>query len=212
MAATGELKRLLDHRVPELMAYQNAAYAGRYVADVKKVYDIEQSVCPGVTDLSEAAARYLFKLMAYKDEYEVARLSLKAEVRAALDEQFGEGARFHYHLHPPLLKALGMRDKIKFGRWFDGVYHLLARLKGLRGTPFDIFGYDRVRRVERALIEEYRQLVFSALKGLDADNYERAVKLASLPDMVRGYDEVKLGNVERFWQEARGLGYGDLRE
>lgn len=212
VAATGELKRLLDHRVPELVAYQNAAYAGRYVADVKKVYDIEQAVCPGVTDLSEAAARYLFKLMAYKDEYEVARLSLKAEVRAALDEQFGEGARFHYHLHPPLLKALGMRSKIKFGRWFDGVYHLLARLKGLRGTPFDIFGYDRVRRVERGLIEEYRQLVFSTLEGLDADNYERAVKLASLPDMVRGYDEVKLGNVERFWQEARALGYEDLRE
>ena len=212
VAATGELKRLLAHRVPELIAYQNATYAGRYVADVKKVYDVEQAVCPGVTDLSEAVARYLFKLMAYKDEYEVARLSLKTEVRAALDEQFGEGARFHYHLHPPLLKALGLRNKIKFGRWFDGVYHLLARLKGLRGTPFDIFGYDRVRRVERALIEQYRQLIFSALAGLNADNYEQAVKLARLPDMVRGYDEVKLGNVERFWQEARALGYGDLRK
>ena len=211
VAATGELKRLLAHRVPELMAYQNAAYAGRYVADVKKVYDIEQSVCPGVTDLSEAVARYLFKLMAYKDEYEVARLSLKAEVRAALAEQFGEGARFHYHLHPPILKALGMRNKIKFGRWFDAVYHLLARLKGLRGTPFDIFGYDRVRRVERALIEQYRQMIFAALDGLDADNYGRAVKLARLPDRVRGYDEIKLGNVERFWQEARALGYEDLQ-
>ena len=211
VAATGELKRLLDHRVPELMAYQNAAYAGRYVADVKKVYDIEQAVCPGVTDLSEAVARYLFKLMAYKDEYEVARLSLKAEVRAALAEQFGEGARFHYHLHPPLLKALGMRNKIKFGRWFDAVYHLLARLKGLRGTLFDIFGYDRVRRVERALIEQYRQMIFAALEGLDASNYERAVKLARLPDRVRGYDEVKLGNVERFWQEAGALGYEDLQ-
>ena len=212
VAATGELKRLLAHRVPELIAYQNAAYAGRYVADVKKVYDVEQAVCPGVTDLSEAVARYLFKLMAYKDEYEVARLSLKAEVRAALDGQFGEGARFHYHLHPPVLKAFGLRSKIKFGRWFDGIYHLLARLKGLRGTPFDIFGYDRVRRVERGLIEQYRQLIFSALEGLNADNYEQAVKLARLPDMVRGYDEVKLGNVERFWQEARALGYGDLRE
>ena len=211
VAATGELKRLLAHRVPELIAYQNAAYAGSYVADVKKVYDIEQAVCPGVTDLSEAVARYLFKLMAYKDEYEVARLSLKAEVRAALDEQFGEGARFHYHLHPPLLKALGMRNKIKFGRWFDAVYHLLARLKGLRGTPFDIFGYDRVRRVERALIEQYRQMIFAALDDLDASNYERAVKLARLPDRVRGYDEVKLGNVERFWQEAGALGYEDLQ-
>ena len=211
VAATGELKRLLAHRVPELIAYQNAAYAVSYVADVKKVYDIEQAVCPGVTDLSEAVARYLFKLMAYKDEYEVARLSLKAEVRAALAEQFGDNADIHYHLHPPILKTFGRRNKIKFGRWFDAVYHLLARLKRLRGTPFDIFGYDRVRRVERALIEQYRQMIFAALDDLDADNYGRAVKLARLPDRVRGYDEVKLGNVERFWQEARALGYEDLR-
>ena len=211
VAVTGELKRLLAHRVPELMAYQNAAYASRYVADVKKVYDVEQAVCPGVTDLSEAVARYLFKLMAYKDEYEVARLNLKAEVRAALDEQFGGDASIHYHLHPPLMKAFGLRKKIKFGRWFDAVYHLLTRLKGLRGTPFDIFGYDHIRRVERALIEQYRQLVFSALEGLDADNYGRAVKLASLPDIIRGYDEVKLKNIERFWQEVEALGYEDLR-
>lgn len=210
-AAAGELRRLLAHRVPELMAYQNAAYAGRYVADVKKAYDIEQAVGAGRTDLSEAFARYLFKLMAYKDEYEVARLNLKAEVRAALAEQFGGDASIHYHLHPPLMKAFGRRKKIKFGRWFDAVYHLLTRLKSLRGTPFDIFGYDRIRRVERALIEQYRQLVFSALEGLDADNYSQAVQLASLPDIIRGYDEVKLKNIERFWAAARDLGYEDLR-
>ena len=212
VAATGELKRLLAHRVPELIAYQNEAYARRYVADVKRIYDIEQGVCAGVTDLSEAVARYLFKLMAYKDEYEVARLSLKSEVRAALAEQFGEGARFHYHLHPPILKAFGLRDKIKFGPWFNSVYHLLTRLKGLRGTPFDIFGYDRVRRVERDLIGQYRQLIFAAANNLSADSYSQAVKLASLPDMVRGYDEVKLENVERFWQEVREMGYEDMRE
>ena len=212
VGAAGELKRLLAHRIPELMAYQNEAYARRYAADVKRIYDIEQGVCAGVTDLSEAVARYLFKLMAYKDEYEVARLSLKSEVRAALGEQFGEGARFHYHLHPPILKALGWRDKIKFGPWFNSVYHLLTRLKGLRGTPFDIFGYDRVRRVERDLIGQYRRLVFAAADNLSADSYSQAVKLASLPDMVRGYDEVKLRNIERFWREVAALGYQDVRE
>ena len=109
------------------------------------------------------------------------------------------------------MKAFGRRKKIKFGHWFDAVYHLLIHLKGLRGTPFDIFGYDPIRRVERALIEQYRQLVFSALEGLDADNYGRAVKLASLPDIIRGYDEVKLKNIERFWREVEALGYEDLR-
>ena len=115
---------------------------------------------PASTDLSEAFARYLFKLMAYKDEYEVARLSLKPEARQALQDQFGERARVHYHLQPPILKALGMKRKIKLGRWFDLVYRLLRRLRFLRGSPFDLFGYDRVRRVERDLILQYRRLVF----------------------------------------------------
>ncbi len=212
VAATGELKRLLKHRVPELIAYQNEAYARHYVADVKKVYDAEQAVCAGVTDLSEAVARYLFKLMAYKDEYEVARLSLKSEVRAAMAEQFGDHARIHYHLHPPLLKALGLRKKIKLGRWFEAVYHLLVHLKGLRGTRLDVFGYDRIRQIERALIGQYRELIFAAADSLSADNYAQAVKLASLPDIVRGYDEVKLGNIERFWAAAQAMGYPDLRE
>ena len=207
----GELKRLLEIRVPELIAYQNEAYAQRYVADVKKVYSAEQAARPGSTDLSQAVARYLFKLMAYKDEYEVARLSLKPEVRDTLKTQFGERARLHYHLQPPILKALGLKRKIKFGRWFDIVYRGLRHLRFLRGTPFDPFGYDHVRRVERDLIAQYRRLVFAALDDLGGDNYARAVELAQLPDMIRGYDEVKLGNVERFWDKVRELGHADLR-
>jgi indolepyruvate ferredoxin oxidoreductase len=205
--ASGELKRLLEIRVSELIAYQNEAYARRYVDDVKRVYAAEQAVCPSVTDLSEAFARYLFKLMAYKDEYEVARLSLKREVRAAMKEQFGARAEMRYHLQPPILKALGLKRKIKVGRWFDLVYRLLRRMKGLRGTRFDLFGYDHIRKVERALIEQYRELIFAAVDELNGDNYSQAVKLAQLPDMIRGYDEVKLGNVERFWEAARGLGF-----
>ena len=118
----GELRRTLEIRVPELIAYQNEAYARRYIADVKRVYAQEQAFRPASTALAEAFARYLYKLMAYKDEYEVARLSLKPEVRAALDEQFGAGARRHYHLQPPILKALGLQRKIKLGRWFDAVF------------------------------------------------------------------------------------------
>ena len=207
VGASGELKRLLEIRVPELIAYQNEAYAKRYVEDVKRVIDAEQAVCPGVTDLSEAFARYLFKLMAYKDEYEVARLSLKREVQATLTEQFGERARLHYHLQPPFLKALGLKRKIKVGRWFELVYRGLHQMRFLRGTPFDLFGYDRVRRTERDLIAQYRRLVFGALDSLSAENYAQAVKLAELPDMIRGYDEVKLGNVERFQDAVRALGY-----
>ncbi len=211
LPAQGELKRLIDIRVPELIAYQNEDYARRYIDDIKRVYAAEQAAGPGRTDLSEAVARYLFKLMAYKDEYEVARLSLKPEAQEAINAQFGARARVRYHLQPPLLKALGLKRKLQVGRWFDGVYRLLRQLRFLRGTPFDPFGYDRVRRVERELIAQYRRLVFESVNDLSADNYARAVELARLPDMIRGYDEVKLGNVKRFREAVRGLGFDTER-
>ena len=110
-------------------------------------------------------------------------------------------------MQPPLLKALGLKRKIKVGRWFKLVYRALVQLRGLRGTPFDFFGYDHVRRTERDLIVQYRRLIFEAVSDLSGENYDRAVKLAQLPDVIRGYDEVKLGNVERFWRAARGLGF-----
>ena len=207
--AAGELRRLLEVRVPELIAYQNEAYARRYVADVKRVLESERAADPASNDLSEAFARYLFKLMAYKDEYEVARLSLKPQLGAALREQFGAGAKRRYMLHPPLLKHLGLKRKLELGPWFALVFRMLGRLRFLRGTPFDVFGYDRVRRIERDLIEQYRRLVFAAADELSAENYAKAVELARLPDLIRGYDEVKLANVERFWARLRALGYGD---
>ena len=105
-----------------------------------------------------------------------------------------------------MLKSLGLKRKIKLGRWFELVYRGLYRLRFLRGTRLDPFGYDRVRQVERDLIAQYRRLVFSALEDLSEDNYARAVELAELPDMIRGYDEVKLGNVARFWEAVKGLG------
>ena len=207
LPSEGELRRLLDIRAPELVAYQNEKYARRYVDDVKRVYAKERAFRPGATALSEAFARYLFKLMAYKDEYEVARLSLKPEARAALREQFGAGARVQYHLQPPILKSLGLNRKIALGRWFDGFYWALGKLRFLRGTRFDPFGYDEVRVKERELIARYRELVLGAADRLTDASYARALRLAELPDVVRGFDEVKLRNVERFWREARALGF-----
>jgi indolepyruvate ferredoxin oxidoreductase len=203
--AAGELRRLLEIRVPELIAYQNQAYARQYIDFVRQVRAAEQAAAPGQTRLSEAVARYLFKLMAYKDEYEVARLQLSAGLDQALEAAFGPGARASYLLHPPLLRALGWRRKIAFGRWFDAGFRALTRLRGLRGTALDIFGYARVRRVERALVGEYRGLVERALNALAPDTYERAVRVAELPDIIRGYEDVKLRNVERFRAAAREL-------
>jgi indolepyruvate ferredoxin oxidoreductase len=162
---------------------------------------------PAETRLGEAVARHLYKLMAYKDEYEVARLHLRHGLAAQLAEEYPDGVDVYYHLHPPLLRALGLTRKIKLGRWFDGVFRLLAGLRGLRGTALDPFGYAEVRRVERALVPEYRALVEKALAGLGPESYERAVTLAALPDLIRGYEAIKLRNVTRYRDEVRALGF-----
>ncbi len=207
VGVAGELERLLELRVPELIAYQNAAYAREYVDLVRRVQDAERSAVPGETRLSEGVARHLFKLMAYKDEYEVARLHLKTDVARALEAEFPGGVTLHYNLHPPILRSLGWKQKIRFGTWFDGVFRLLHAMKGLRGTALDPFGRAKVRRVERQLVGEYRTLIEKALVGLGPESYESAVKLANLPDVIRGYEEVKLRNVERFRDEVRRLGF-----
>ncbi len=203
VGARGELRRILEIRVPELIEYQDAAYARGYVDLVKRALAAEPE---GRTAFSEGVARHLFKLMAYKDEYEVARLHLKAGLAAQLAAEHPGGVKVRYHLHPPILRALGWKNKIALGTWFDGAFRLLARLKGLRGTALDPFGRAEVRRVERALIGEYRALIEKAMAGLSAENYERAVKLAALPDLIRGYEDVKLAGVKRFRDEVRALG------
>jgi indolepyruvate ferredoxin oxidoreductase len=137
----------------------------------------------------------------------VARLHLKAGVAAQLAAEYPDGVKIQYHLHPPMLRALGRKNKIKLGSWFDGAFRLLARMKGLRGTALDPFGRAEVRRVERALIGEYRALVEKAMIGLSPESYGRAVKLANLPDLVRGYEDVKLAGVQRFREEVRALGF-----
>jgi indolepyruvate ferredoxin oxidoreductase len=204
VGAEGELRRLLEVRVPELIAYQDEAYARRYADDVARVLAVERAGTGG-TQIAEAYARGLFKLLAYKDEYEVARLHLDAAERARREDAFGEDAKVRILLHPPLLRAMGLERKLGLGPWVLPLLRGLRASRRLRGTALDPFGRAHVRRVERELIGEYRALVDRALAGLDAGNANVVRELAELPDVIRGYEEVKLRNVERFRARAREL-------
>ncbi|HLI36680.1 MAG TPA: indolepyruvate ferredoxin oxidoreductase family protein [Streptosporangiaceae bacterium] len=200
-----ELARLTAIRVPDLAAYQDAAYAREYAETVERVRAAEARHVPGSTELAEAVARYLYKLMAYKDEYEVARLSLDPAAAAAVRAQFGEGARVSYLLHPPLLRAMGMSGKIALGPWFRPAFRVLAASRRLRGTRLDVFGYTRVRRTERALVTQYREVVDELLANLSPGTHGLATQIASLPDMVRGYEDVKLASVRRYQERLADL-------
>ncbi|MET9992830.1 indolepyruvate ferredoxin oxidoreductase family protein [Streptomyces mutabilis] len=198
-----QLSGLLDRYVPELVAYQNADYARSYADFVEKVRRQEAAAVPGSAELTRAVATHLFKLMAYKDEYEVARLILDPSVEQEVAERFGDGSRVSYRLHPPVLRALGMREKISLGSWSRPVFRGLYALRGLRGTRWDPFGHAHVRRVERALITEYRETIERLLPELDVTTVEGAVELAALPDLVRGYEDVKLSKVAVYRDRLR---------
>jgi indolepyruvate ferredoxin oxidoreductase len=193
-----ELARLVAVRAPDLTAYQNASYASDFVAFVEHVRAAESAAVPGAASLAEAVARNLYKLMAYKDEYEVARLILEPSMTAQIEAQFGPGARPAWKLHPPVLRALGMKKKMTLDMRFRLIFRVLRGLRGLRGTPFDIFGHTHVRRVERELIVEYRAVIERLLPVLGANNHARAVAIAGLPDLVRGYEQIKLDSVNRY--------------
>ncbi|HET7121551.1 MAG TPA: indolepyruvate ferredoxin oxidoreductase family protein [Solirubrobacterales bacterium] len=191
-----ELRRLLEDRVGDLLGWGGERPARRYLEAIAEVRAVEAERLPGSTELSAAVARGLHKLLAYKDEYEVARLHLEGLADLPRD------AKIHFHLHPPLLRALGMKRKLKLGRWFVPCFRLLRRARFLRGTPLDPFGYAHVRRVERALPDEYLALVRRALAELRPESAALALEVARLPELVRGYEEIKLAGVERF--RARG--------
>jgi indolepyruvate ferredoxin oxidoreductase len=203
--ASGELLRLLEVRVPDLSQYQDATYARQYVEFVRHVAQEEQRKVPGRNGVSLAVARHLHKLMAYKDEYEVARLHLDPALRAEIEARWGGPVRLSWHLHPPLLRALGLRRKIRLGEWFTPVFRALRAMKGLRGGALDVFGHAPVRRVERQLIGEYRGLIETALARLGPANHDIAVAIAELPDDIRGYEEIKLEAVKRFRDLAAQL-------
>jgi indolepyruvate ferredoxin oxidoreductase len=195
VVAQGELKRLLEIRVPELIAYQNIAYATRYTEVIRRITSAEKMANVGATRLSEAAARYLYKLMAYKDEYEVARLHTDPAFLAKLRAQFKAGYKAQYHLAPPLISRrdpiTGELQKRAFGPWIFTAFKLLAKMKFLRGSALDIFGKTEERRHERQMIEDYIHLLDEIMPQLTPANYEAAVSLISVPDEIRGYGHVK---------------------
>jgi indolepyruvate ferredoxin oxidoreductase len=185
----------VSRRETFLTAYQNARYARRYRKFIEKVRAVETLKAPGQTALSEAVARYLFKLMAYKDEYEVARLYTDSSFVERVKASFDGDLRLEFHLAPPLLarkdKNSGEPKKMSFGPWMLSVFRVLAKFKVLRGTPLDIFGYSSERRTERGLIRDYERLLGEILDRLTPQNHATAVALASLPEKIRGYGPVK---------------------
>jgi indolepyruvate ferredoxin oxidoreductase len=205
-AAPGSpLHRIVAARIPDLVEYQNADYARRYADLVARVREAEVRSVPAKTELSEAVAEFGYKLMAYKDEYEVARLLVDPQAEAAVRAEFGAAARVSYQLHPPVLRALGMKRKLKLGPWSRPGFRLLRAGKILRGTGLDPFGHTRVRRVERELIGEYTATIDDLLGRLSAETYQRAVQIARLPDLVRGYENIKLANVALYRARVKEL-------
>ncbi len=191
------LSRTLDEivasRVKHLTAFQNAALADRYSAFVERVKTVEEKT--GLSGLAETVARNYAKLLSYKDEYEVARLYTETAFAASIDQQFEGDFKLKFHLAPPLFSArdpkTGHLLKKEFGPWMLPIFKLLAGLKGLRDTAFDPFGYTAERKLERALIGQYESLVDELLGGLTPANHALAIKLAAIPDDIRGYGHVK---------------------
>lgn len=203
--ATGETRRLVELRAVELIGFQNIRVAREYVRTMQDIWDAQCRVT-GRTEFSEQVARGLYKFTAYKDEYEVAR---RLTDPAFLDEvatTVPDGANLTYRLHPPALRAMGRKKKIGFAPRSHFALRLLAKGKRLRGTKFDPFGYAHVRRVERELLAHYTEMVTTLAHHLDASGYDRAVQLAALADVVRGYEEVKLANVAEYVAQLRELG------
>jgi indolepyruvate ferredoxin oxidoreductase len=182
----------------ELVAYQDARYASTFLDTVEMAARAEKGVRDDSGAFAVAVAHGLYKLMAYKDEYEVARLLLDKEARRDVEGVSRGNGRVRYHLHPPVLRAMGMSRKMTFGRWFERVLRLLARAKRLRGTVFDPFRLTKVRRAERQLPGEYRAAIHRVIDELDAVNFEQAMTIAELPDLVRGYEDIKLRRVAEF--------------
>jgi len=193
------LDELIERRVAFLTAYQNAAYAERYRSLVQRVRQAEAAKIKGAADLAEAVARYAFKLMAYKDEYEVARLYAQSGFLECIAAQFEGNYQLHFHLAPPLFakrdRLTGELRKREYGPWIFTAFKLLPSLRGLRGSALDIFGYTKERRTERQLMIDYEHLINEIIERLSPANHALAVELASIPEEIRGYGHVKMRNL-----------------
>jgi indolepyruvate ferredoxin oxidoreductase len=194
-------RELVAARAADLEVYQNTAYSERYLKVVRQVAEAEIAGVPGHDELTKAVATYLYKLMAYKDEYEVARLHLDAAAKAAIAAEFGPDAKVSWRLHPPFLRSMGMKRKITLGPWFAPVFKALRAMRRVRGSALDPFGHTAIRKTERLLIDEYCKTLDSLLAHLTTENHDLGVEIAVLPDMIRGYEHIKMANVENY--EAR---------
>ncbi len=197
------LDEIIERRAAFLTDYQDAAYAARYRSLVEKVQSAEAAKLSGSTSLTEAVARYYFKLLAIKDEYEVARLYSTEEFTQKLRQQFEGDFKLSVHLAPPIMAArdpeTGHLKKREFGPWILQAFKVLSKFKGLRGGRFDIFGHTDERKMERQLIADYEQMLDELIAGLSHDTHAIAVDLASVPEHIRGYGHVK----ERHIAEAK---------
>ena len=220
-AAPKSLDEFIARRAVDLTAWQNAAWAARYRTLVNRVREAERALAGALgagEALAKAVARYAYKLMAYKDEYEVARLYTDGAFRERLTASFEGNPRVSFHLAPPLLArrdpVTGVPRKRAFGPWMWRVLGLMARMRFLRGTPFDPFGHTAERRTERHLIEEYFETVDELLAGLSPENHGLAIEIASVPESIRGYGHVKERNITQaqsaksvlleHWRAGRG--------
>jgi indolepyruvate ferredoxin oxidoreductase len=194
---------LIERRVAHLTKYQNAAYATRYRALVDRVRAAETGKFSGKQSLSEAVARYYAKLLAYKDEYEVARLYTDGEFTKKIADMFEGDYSLNFNLAPPLFSkrdpVTGHLRKTVYGPWMFGAFKFLAKFKGLRGGALDIFGYSAERRMERQLITDYEKLIGQIVAGLTEGNYDKAIALAQIPEQIRGFGHVK----EKYLVEAK---------
>jgi indolepyruvate ferredoxin oxidoreductase len=202
------LDDIIEKRRAFLVNYQNAAYAARYMERVARIRELEQRVAPGSEILSRAVAVNLFKLMAVKDEYEVARLYTDGSFRRQLAAEFQSFERLEFHMAPPILGkkgADGLPRKSTFGPWMMKGFAVLAGLRFLRRTPFDVFGMTAERRLERELLAQYEADLDDIAVKLAPGRVDAAAALASVPAIIRGYGHVKEASVKRAEGERQRL-------
>jgi indolepyruvate ferredoxin oxidoreductase len=208
------LEDIVAFRADQLTEYQDAALAQRYRARVARIAEIERTKAPGRTGLAEAVARGYHKLLAYKDEYEVARLYASPAFEKALGEQFEQRRKLEFHLAPPLLarrdKETGEPRKMRFGAWMLPVFRVLAKGKGLRGGTFDIFGYSAERKLERQMIADYERLLDEIAERLTPATHRTALALASLALDIKGFGHIKERNYKAVKARETAL-LADLR-
>ncbi|MFM9943073.1 MAG: indolepyruvate ferredoxin oxidoreductase family protein [Hyphomicrobiaceae bacterium] len=205
--APATLDEIIAVRAKHLEGYQDAALAERYRTQVKRIADLEAAKTPGRTGLAEAVAKGYFKLLSYKDEYEVARLYTDGRFEADLKKNFDGPLKLEFHLAPPMMswwnrdKVTGQPRKMSFGKWMLPAFRFLAKGKKFRGGKLDIFGYSAERRLERQMIHDYEATLAEIERRLAPDTHRTSMALAVLPEEIKGYGHVKHGNYEKAQQK-----------